>query len=220
MTDGTRVLRTVAVPVVVAVIFLFLVPKTCQKALSGKKLRVNAPAAAAPPADTGLHINTDAPASRPVAYPAGLDEQRVRYLVEINQRFVEPYGYRLPKGGATILAFDPAPAEALVKAGWIEGSQDGGYAPTRDAALHLTGVTEEPQAWRVPLGTRKFVRVTSIEDLGDNKARAGFTWQWEPNEAGRAVRSVFELHQGTAELAGGGEHPWDLNAVNVDNEWR
>ena len=217
MTDGTRVLRTVAVPVVVAVIFLFLAPKTCQKALSGKKLRVNPPPAATA---TGLHINSDAPASRAVAYPAGLDEQHVRYLVEINERFAEPDGYRLPKAGGTILGFDPAPAEALVKAGWIEGSQEGGYAPTRDAALHLTGVTEEAQAWRVPLGRRKFVRVTSIEDVGDNKARAGFTWQWEPNEAGRAVRTVFELHQGTADLAGGGEHPWDLNAVNVDSEWR
>lgn len=219
MTDGTRILRTVAVPVVVAVVFLLLVPKTCQKALNSKKLRPNTVAA---PTDTSLHISSDnpAPASKPIAWPAGVDEQRVQYLVEINQRFAEPYLYRLPKPGATLIGFDPASAEPLVKAGWFEGSAENGFTPTHDASLHLPGLMEDPQAWRVPLAARKFVHVISFDDLGGNKGRAGFTWQWEPNEAGRAVKSSFGLHQGTADLAGGGEHPWDLNGVTVDNEWR
>jgi len=75
-------------------------------------------------------------------------------------------------------------------------------------------------AWLVPAGKRTFGRVTSIDDLGNGKVRVGFAWQWDPNEAGRAIKSSFELHQGTAELGGGGEHPWDLNSVSVDGEWR
>jgi len=220
MTDGTRILKTVAVPLGIALVFLFFLPKTCEKMLSGKKLRA-ATASPAAPTDTALHISSDAPpSSAPSTYPPGLDAQRVQYEIEINQRFADPMGYRLPKPGAVIVALDTAPAEALVRAGWFEQAAGGGYVPTTDAALHVPQLTEEPQAWRVPLGTRRFVRVMSAENLGDGKARVAFTWQWEPNEAGRAVRSTFELHQGTAEFAGGGEHSWDLTALTVDSEWR
>ncbi|MEK6372393.1 MAG: hypothetical protein AABO58_06825 [Acidobacteriota bacterium] len=219
MTDGTRILRTLAVPLIVALVFLFLVPKTCQKAIGTRKLRLPT-AAASPPSDTGLHIESvspDAPSSRPVSYPAGLDAQRVRYLIEIDPHFVEPYKILLPKPGGMVV--DPAPADALVRAGWFESS-GGGYTPARGAALHLGGMNETPVAWLVPAGKRKFERVTSTADLGNGKARVGFTWQWEPNEAGRAIKSSFDLHQGAAEFGGGGEHPWDLNSVSVDGEWR
>jgi len=225
MTDGTKILRTLAVPLIVAVLFLFLIPKTCQKAVGSKKLRLPTATttAAAPPTDTNLHISSDspdAPPSRPASFPAGLDAQRAQYLVEVNQHFAEPFGYLVPKPGSMILFLDSSPAEALVRAGWFEQDSGGGYTPTRDATMHLAGMTEETQAWRVPLGTRKFGRVASVDDLGDGRVRVNFTWQWEPNEAGRAIKPSYELHQGSAEFAGGGEHPWDLNSVQVDGEWR
>ena len=79
---------------------------------------------------------------------------------------------------------------------------------------------EEPQGWLVPVGTRKFGRVTSLVE-SEGKVHAGFIWQWEPNEAGRMMKpSGFELHRANAEFAGGGEHPWDLSSVEVDSEWR
>ena len=89
MTDGTRVLKTVAVPLAIALVFLFFVPKMCSKVMGSKKLRPPTPTASAA-ADTALHISSDspdAPASRSVNYPAGLDAQRVQYLIEINERF-------------------------------------------------------------------------------------------------------------------------------------
>jgi hypothetical protein len=220
MTDGTRVLRTLAVPLIVALVFLFLVPKTCQKAIGTRKLRLpNAPAPAAP-SDTALHIESvspDAPTTAPVRYPAGLDAGRAEYLIGIDSHFVEPYKVLLPKPGGMVI--DPAPAEALVRTGWFEES-GGGYNPSRGAALHLDGMTETAVAWLVPAAKRKFGRVTAVEDLGNGRARVRFSWQWDPNEAGRALKSSFELHQGTAELGGGGEHPWDLNSVSVDSDWR
>ena len=229
MTDGSRILRTVAVPLVVALIFLFLVPKTCQKAIGSRKLRLPGatatdaapPADVTPPADGALHIKSDSPDAqplRPVHYPAGLEAQRVQYLIEIDQHFAEPLVLRIPKPGGVSIGETTA-ADALVRAGYLE-SADGGYMPARGAALHLEGMTEEPLAWRVPVATRKFRRVTSLEDSGEGKAKVGFTWQWEPNEAGRAVKSSFDLHQAKAEFGGGGEHPWDLNSVSVDSDWR
>ena len=219
MTDGTRILRTLAIPLIVALVFLFLVPKTCQKAIGTRKLRL--PTATAPaPSDTGLHIESvspDGPVTGPVSYPAGLDAQRVRYLIEIDSHFAAPYKVLLPKPGGMVI--DPAPADALVRAGWFE-QQGGGYSPARGAALHLGGMTETVVAWLVPAGKRKFERVTGVEERGTGKARVRFTWQWEPNEAGRAIRSSFELHEGSAEFVGGGEHPWDLRSVSVDSEWR
>lgn len=219
MTDGTRILRTLAVPLIVALVFLFLVPRTCQKAIGTRKLRIPTATATAP-SDTGLHIESvspDAPASGPVSYPAGLDAQRVRYLVEIDSHFAEPYKVLVPKPGSMVI--DAAPADALVKAGWFE-AQGGGYTPSRGAALHLDGMTETAVAWLVPAGKRKFERVTGVDDSGNGKVRVRFSWQWEPNEAGRAIKASFDLHQGSAELGGGGEHPWDLNSVSVDGEWR
>lgn len=225
MTDGTRVLKTVAIPLSVALVFLFVVPKTCEKLMGSKKLRtaVTSGTAAPAPTDTALHITSDsptAPRAKPVVYPPGLDAQRIQYLIEINQSFTDPYVYRLPKPGAVIELVDPTPADALIKAGWFELAPDGSYTPTPQASLHLPGLSEESQAWKVPLGTRKFVRATQIDDSGDGRAHVQFSWQWEPNEAGRAVKSNFNLHQGVADFAGGGEHPWDLNSVGVDSEWR
>src|SRR5262249_5706233 len=135
MTDGTRIFKTVAVPLGIALVFLFFVPKTCEKMLGSKKLKT-ADASTAAPTDTGLHINSDtpsAPAAAPPAssssYPSGLDAQRVQYEIEINQRFADPFVYRLPKPGAVIVTLDTAPAEAMVRAGWFEQSAGGGYTP-------------------------------------------------------------------------------------------
>ena len=221
MTDGTRILRTVAVPLIIALVLLILVPKTCQKALGSRKLRRAPAAAETAPTDTGLHIESsspDAPISRPVVFPAGLDAQRVQYLVEIDPRFAEPLVLRIPKPGGPPL-LDTTAADALAQAGWLQ-KEGGGYTVAPGGALHLEGVTEDEQTLRIPVAKRKFGRVTGVNDSGEGKARVEFTWQWDPNEAGRTVKSSFELHQGSADFAGGGEHPWDLNSVQADTAWK
>ncbi len=224
MTDESRIIKTVAIPLSIAVVFLFLLPKMCSKMLTKKPIRAQvATVMGEQPTDTALHIRSDSPdaaPSAPVSYPTGLDPQKAQYLIEINQRFSDPYSYRLPKPGSVISLADTAIADALVRAGWFEEVPGGGYNPTHEAALHIPQLGEESQAWRVPLAARKFGSITSVQDLGENRAKVGFTWQWDPNEAGRAVKSTFEMHHGTADFAGGGEHPWDLNSVIVDNDWR
>jgi len=215
MTDGTRILRTLAVPLIVALIFLFLVPKTCQKAIGSKKLRPLGAAAKTAPTDTALHINSespDGPSARPAAWPEGLDAQRVQYLIEIDPRFTEPMTVRIPKPG--MIALDPAAGDALVRAGYFQAS-DGGYSPAPGSSLHLIGMSEEPNAWRVPLGVRKFGRVTSVDMDAEGRAKVGFTWQWEQNDAGRAVKETQELRTGRAEFVGGGGHAWDLTALSA-----
>ena len=212
MTDGTRIIRTVAIILVPALAFLCFAPR---------KMHVAPAAAAAPPADTALHIRSESPDALPstaVVYPAGLDAARIKYLIEIDQKFAEPEILRVPKPGGAVL--DATAADALAGAGWFEKSPAGGYTPTREAALHIPQLVEEPLAWRVPVATRKFMQVQTLRESGDGVATVGFTWQWDPNEAGKAIKSSFDLHQGTAEFVGGGEHPWDLRSVMVDGEWR
>jgi hypothetical protein len=212
MTDGTRILRTLAIPLILALVLLFLVPKTCEKAIGSKKIRraTTAPA----PTDTSLKINAegDAPPARAVNWPPGLDAQRAQYLIEIDSRFTEPKTVLVVKPGG--VAVNTEATEALVRAGYFEES-GGGYMPAAGASLHLPGMTESPVAWLVPLGKRKFGRFVAADG-----GKVAFTWQWEPNDAGRAVSASFELHEGKAEFAGGGEHPWALTSVIVDSDWR
>ena len=219
MTDGTRILRTLAIPLVPALVLLILVPRSCSKALNAKKLR--ATTATQAPTDTALHIESvspDAPPTRSIDWPAGFDAPRAQYLIEVDPHFTEPVAARIPKEGGGIV--DSEAAEAFTRNGWFERNGMG-YMPATGASLHLAGMTEEATAWRVPLGTRKFGRVTVVRDLGDGRAALGFSWQWEPNEAGRALKgSAYELHEGRAEFAGGGEHPWTLTQLSVDSEWR
>jgi hypothetical protein len=86
--------------------------------------------------------------------------------------------------------------------------------------MHIEGIAQDATSYRVPVGKRKFGRIESLEDLGDGKVRARFSWEWEPTDAGRAVKTSFQAHDGLAEFGGGGEHPWDLNSVTVDSDWR
>jgi hypothetical protein len=149
---------------------------------------------------------------------AGADRHRAAHRVGQPRRTAEPGAARIPKEGGGIV--DSEAAEAFTRNGWFERNGMG-YMPATGASLHLAGMTEEATAWRVPLGTRKFGRVTVVRDLGDGRAALGFSWQWEPNEAGRALKgSAYELHEGRAEFAGGGEHPWTLTQLSVDSEWR
>jgi len=173
MTDGTRILRTVAVPVIVALIFLFLVPKTCQKAIGNRKLR-RPDAAATPPGDSALHIQSDAPGappSKPVIYPAGLTAHRIQYLVEIDPKFSEPEILRVPKNGGLTIG-DVTAADKLVSAGFLE--HDGsGYRLATGATLHLEGVTEETRTscssgWSLSIDTlpaARFARSIFISPL-------------------------------------------------------
>src|SRR5437763_9278988 len=95
MSDETRILRTVGVPIVIAVILLFVLPKRCAKVVMVSKARKEAAARAA----GGLHIESS---QKPVVYPAGLDPERVRYLVEIDPTFSAPYTAHVNKASGAI----------------------------------------------------------------------------------------------------------------------
>src|SRR5204863_10069060 len=88
-------------------------------------------------------------------FPAGLDAQRAQYLIEVNQRFAEPYVLLVPKAGG--LSTNDSKVNALVTAGYFERVA-GGYEPTRDGAMHIDGIEQDDTSYRVPLGKRKFAR--------------------------------------------------------------
>src|SRR5205807_5451765 len=69
MTDTTRILRTVGIPIVIAIVLLVVMPKSCAKVATVAKARQEKAAR-----ESGLHIeSTHAPA----AYPGGLDAYRI-----------------------------------------------------------------------------------------------------------------------------------------------
>lgn len=195
MTDETRVLRTVGVPIVIAVILLFVLPKMCVRVVQVSKARKEAAERAA----GGLHIESS---QKPVSYPAGLDPERVRYLVEIDHDFSAPYTAHINKtpgiGAALIEQQQIVPV--LQKLGYAEVGGDGTLTLTRDGVLHLDGLVDDGSSWTFPVATREFNAVTAIDVDGAN-AHAKFAWKWKPNAIGAELMPSPKRHEAKADLA-------------------
>ena len=222
MTDGTRILRTIGVPLVIGIILLVVLPRMCARAIETARLQAGAPAKAA--ADTsattdstagGLHISSTSPDAppppRPQIYPAGLDAARVQYLVEIDSNFAQPATTRVPKTDVSLWAdattrFPVVPV--VLRLGYFQPA-GGAYVPTREAALHLDGMTEDGNGWLVPVGKRHFDSVARLDDVGDGHYRATYRWRWEPNTIGSELLPKPRNHEATAEFSGGERH-WAL----------
>ncbi len=218
MTDGTRILRTVGVPIVIAVLLLVVLPRMCSQAIDKARAQAGTPPA---PSDTaasasagGLHISTTSPDAtplRPQNYPAGLDAERIQYLIEIDPSFLQPATSRVPKTDVNLWSdanarFPVVPV--VLKLGYFAAA-GGAYAPTREAALHLDGMTEDGAGWIIPVGKRKFLSVGKFEDLGDGRYRATFRWKWEPTSVGAELLAKPQTHESAADF-GGGERHWAL----------
>ena len=221
MTDGTRILRTIGVPLALAVVLLVVLPRMCARALDSARRQAgtttaatNAPVATDSTAG-GLHISTTSPDSasppRPQNYPAGLDATRIQYLIEIDPTFVQPATTRVPKTDVSVWAdaatrFPIVPS--VLRLGYFQAA-GAAYTPTRDAALHLDGLTEDGAGWIIPIGKRKFDSVSRLEDLGDSRYRATYRWKWEPTSLGAELLPKPRSHESAAEFSGGDRH-WAL----------
>ncbi|HXH40313.1 MAG TPA: hypothetical protein VNN08_16915 [Thermoanaerobaculia bacterium] len=215
MTDGTRILRTVGVPVVIAVLLLFMLPKMCARAVLVSQARKEKEERAV----SGLHIESSQESSKkPVIYPAALDSERIRYLLEIDARFSAPYTARVRKKFDMTLALNEQKfVPVLQKLGYMELAGDGTVTLTRDGMLHLDGLVDDGTAWTFPIAKRKFTSVTSITSDGAT-AYAGFDWKWEPNAVGAELMASPQRHEATAALANVGGR-WSLTQVtSLDND--
>lgn len=191
MTDGTRILRTAGIPLIIAIALLYVVPKECSKVLEVTKQRQAARAA------SGLHIESS---QKPVTYPSGLDADRVKYLVEIDTQFSTPYMGRVRKSAALVLL----PREqlllaALQKLGYAETAPDNTVSITRDGMLHLDGLVDDGTSWSFPVAKREFISVTAI-DSDTTTAHATFAWQWKPTQVGAEMMPTPKRHDAKAEL--------------------
>jgi hypothetical protein len=209
MTDETRILRTVGVPIVIAIVLLVMLPKMCAKTLAVSKARQEQAKKAA-----GLHIESS---QQPVTYPAGLDAERVRYLVEIDSRFSSPYTVHVPKVRDAISTLgEDRIVPALQKLGYVEVGSDGALNLTRDGLLHIEGLTEDANSWTFPVATRQFAAITSIEgDAGS--ASAIFAWKWQPNTIGAELIAAPKRHEAKADL-GRGTTSWTLTGLTIDSD--
>ena len=206
MTDETRILRTVGIPIVIAFILLFVMPKMCAKAVLVSKARQETAARAA----GGLHIESS---QKPVTYPAGLDPERVRYLVEIDSPFASLYVVHVLKAPP----LERTPVEqrvipALLKLGYADLGTDGTLTLTRDGMLHLEGLADDGASLTFPLAKRQFRSVTSIETDGGS-ARAGFSWQWQTTPTGAELLPSPKRHDAKAQLSNATGH-WTLTQID------
>src|SRR5436305_941412 len=206
MTDETRILRTVGIPVAIAIVLLVVMPKMCVKAVVVAKARQEQANR-----ESGLHIEST---HRPATYPGGLDADRIRYLVEIDSRYSTPYTVHLEKSATSV---DDAPVfTALQKLGYVEQAPDGTRALTRDGSLHLDGLVDGGTSWTFPVATRHFESVAGIE--GDHaNAHVTIVWKWQPNTAGAALLPDPKRHQARGDFSPG-PTGWTMTNLIVDGD--
>jgi hypothetical protein len=210
MTDETRILRTVGIPIVVAIILLVALPKMCARAVLVTKARQEKAAARG----EGLHIESS---NKPVTYPAGLDVERLRTLIENDNRFAAPYSVRVSKlANGSANADEQRMAAMVVKHGYAEVGSDGVLVLTRDGLLHLDGLVDDGSAWTFPLARREFDSVMSIDGDAAN-ASAKFTWHLRPNPVASELLASPKKHEGKADLVRAGDH-WTLTVLDLDND--
>lgn len=213
-------LRTLALPLGAAVVMLFVIPKACGGLMQkGIKNIAQQKKAGATNSGVGLTIESSTPdpnAQHDMTFPAGLDESRVQYLVEIAPQFSEPRRLRVPK---VVLSEDLYPLVPVVKKlGYFETQPDGTLAPTREASLHLTDMREDSNGWSIPVAQRKFVQVTNVGNQG-GMTKVTFRWKWEPAEIGRAMEPVITTHDGDVILSGSGAS-WAVESfARLEQDW-
>jgi hypothetical protein len=214
--SGLPLFRTLAIPLGIALLFLIVTPKLCQRALVTAKVKQHVPATPAAPAPGGLIISSSTPAPRAPAnlqYPPGLDAARIQYLVEIDQTFAAPLA--MPATG------DAPVTKVLLDHQYIEKRPDGTFGPTREGLINVNGAVDSPAGWIVPIARRKVVSIDSIDDAGDGTYNASIRWRWEPALLFNSLLPAAEDHLLTAEYAGGEGH-WALRRYvkEPDREFR
>ncbi|MGA8807449.1 MAG: hypothetical protein WB973_06195 [Thermoanaerobaculia bacterium] len=206
MTDETRILRTVGIPIVIAIVLLVAVPKMCMKTVLIAKAK-QAHAAHEP----GLHIEST---QKPVSYPAGLDADRIRYLVETDAAFSTPYNAHISKAASSI--GDLQIVAAMQKLGYVERAADGSLALSRDGLLHLDGVVDDGASWTFPVARRQFETVAGIEGDAAN-ANATIAWKWQPNSVGAALIPAPKRHEAKGQFAHGATG-WTMTGLTADSD--
>jgi hypothetical protein len=209
MTDGTRILRTVGIPLFIAVALLYVVPKECSKVIAASKQRQAARAA------SGLRIQSS---QKPLMYPAGLDVDRIRYVVEIDTQFSTPYMGRVGKTSPVDLQpREQALLAAMKRLGYAETAADNTVSITRDGLLHIDGLVDDGTSWTFPVAKREFVSVTAI-DSDATTAHATFAWQWKPTQVGSELMPTPKRHEANAELTNSTSR-WTLMQISeLDGE--
>lgn len=216
--DGSNVLRGALFLLCFAVAVLLFLPKDCAKQVpvAVAKLRQHGPSSS-----KGLHIETSTPepaaggARKKVDYPAGLDEARLRYLLELDPHYSAPKTGTLLKhpGGldaSTVVA-------ALQSLRYIEPQPDGSYGFTREGLLHVNA-TDQGDSWLIPLAKRQLDRVDAVDCSAPDQCKATFVWIWQTNEVGAAIQPTPEPHSGTARVQGSAGN-WAVSDVAVDDNW-
>lgn len=199
-----RIFRTLLPPLGVAVLFVLLTPKLCQRAITQAKSQRPIIPQSTEPNRAGLVIASSTPApvrASDFQFPRGLDAARIQYLVEIDPAFATP---------STMAVTPTAPITTqLVRLQYVEKHPDGTLTPTRDGLINVNGAMDTSDGWTVPVAARKFKGVEAIKDADDGRFNVTVLWQWQPTAIGAELIPRPQDHRVVAEF-GGGEGHWVL----------
>ena len=212
MESGT--LKTVLFALCAALVILIFMPKDCAKQ-AAHPIAALKKAKDAKPKELQIESSTPPPNSRAVAWPAGLDAAQLQYMIEIDARFAAPKTMFCPKQerpGTTVGTATRRLVDALLSLNYLEKRPDGSYAFTNEGLLHMTA-TDEGTSWSIPVAKRQYVRTDAIECPAADQCNVGFTWQWQPNEIGQAMKPEIVPHAGAAKIVGG-PSGWVLSDVS------
>ena len=199
--NSSGILKSVLFFLCVTLVVLLVMPKDCAKKAAG-------PLAALRHSKSGgtkglrIETSTPAPASRNLAYPAGLDAARLQYLIEVDGHFAAPLTLTCPKRPGGYPIGSPELVAALQSLRYIEPQPDGTYALTRDGLMNANA-TDNGASWSVPVAKRQFVQIDAIDCAAADQCAVTFKWQWQPNDVGQAMQPHLDPHSGTAQIVSG-----------------
>ena len=199
----------------VTLVVLLVMPKDCARKAAGP---IAALRRATTPRQKGLHIETSTPAPKwqQVTYPAGIDAARLQYLIEIDSRFAAQKTMSCPKQSGGV--GDVSLVTALQALHYIEPQPDGSYAFTREGLLNVAAA-DDGSSWSVPIAKRQFVHVDAIDCSAADQCAVTFTWNWLPNDVGKAMQPPAAPQSGSARIVGG-PGGWVVSDVSgIDPIW-
>ena len=185
---------------IILVVLLFM-PKDCAKQ-AARPLAALQKAKGDKPKGLQIESSTPPPASQRVNYPAGLDAEHLQYMIEVDTRFAAPLTALCPKQEPNEVYGADRIVNALRSLKYVERQADGTLALTQDGLLHVTSA-DEGAAWRIDVAKRQFVRAQKITCITGDQCEVTFTWQWQPNDVGTAMKPQVAPHDGRATITSG-----------------
>jgi hypothetical protein len=192
LDDIVRAVRTVALPLLIAIILLGIGMRACGR----RTPAAESPRVSTQPAPPPRSLPVDA------RLPDGLREEYAIYLLGNEPQFRDP---RTEKVAKTTPTTDIQVLRALTDLGYVQTTRAGEafrVTVTDQGRLHIDHLMEDDTSYTVPVATRAIARITASSPDAQNAGSydVRFTWRYQPNAIGSRMGMTDKLEAGAAVL--------------------